>query len=90
MCVFFLLFFLLFLIFLLSCVFNVSEVIDIVYQDHVASCLEERERVISAGGQVRWLVDTWRVGPAALQVSLFNFMKTDMLKCMETGCCLSS
>ncbi|XP_022147786.1 protein kinase and PP2C-like domain-containing protein isoform X2 [Momordica charantia] len=37
-------------------------------KDHVASCLEERERVISAGGQVTWLVDTWRVGPAALQL----------------------
>ncbi|XP_058003174.1 protein kinase and PP2C-like domain-containing protein isoform X2 [Hevea brasiliensis] len=37
-------------------------------KDHVASCLEERERVISAGGQVKWQVDTWRVGPAALQV----------------------
>lgn len=38
-------------------------------KDHVASCLEERERVISAGGQVKWQVDTWRVGPAALQVT---------------------
>ncbi|KAL0555084.1 hypothetical protein IC582_009017 [Cucumis melo] len=38
-------------------------------KDHVASCLEERERVINAGGQVKWQVDTWRVGPAALQVT---------------------
>ncbi|OMO53906.1 hypothetical protein CCACVL1_28252 [Corchorus capsularis] len=38
-------------------------------RDHVASCLEERERVVSAGGQVKWQVDTWRVGPAALQVT---------------------
>ncbi|XP_052170266.1 protein kinase and PP2C-like domain-containing protein isoform X2 [Diospyros lotus] len=38
-------------------------------KDHVASCLEERERVIKAGGQVKWQVDTWRVGPAALQVT---------------------
>ncbi|KAJ0042619.1 hypothetical protein Pint_18436 [Pistacia integerrima] len=38
-------------------------------RDHVASCLEERERVISAGGHVKWQVDTWRVGPAALQVT---------------------
>ncbi|KAF2294202.1 hypothetical protein GH714_008167 [Hevea brasiliensis] len=34
--------------------------------DHVASCLEEREHAISAGGQVKWQVDTGRVGPAAL------------------------
>ncbi|KAK1575201.1 hypothetical protein Q3G72_003421 [Acer saccharum] len=38
-------------------------------RDHVASCLEERERVVNAGGQVKWQVDTWRVGPAALQVT---------------------
>ncbi|KAG5252641.1 kinase family protein [Salix suchowensis] len=31
-------------------------------KDHVASCIEERERVLSAGGQVKWKVDTWRVG----------------------------
>ncbi|XWS65292.1 hypothetical protein CRYUN_Cryun05aG0080700 [Craigia yunnanensis] len=37
-------------------------------RDHVASCPEERKRVVSAGGQVKWQVDTWRVGPAALQV----------------------
>ncbi|CAL5385167.1 unnamed protein product [Camellia sinensis] len=37
--------------------------------DHVASCPEERERIISEGGQVKWQVDTWRVGPAALQVT---------------------
>ncbi|KAL8241514.1 hypothetical protein R6Q59_014868 [Mikania micrantha] len=38
-------------------------------KDHVASCLEERERVTGLGGQVKWQVDTWRVGPAALQVT---------------------
>ncbi|KAM7271382.1 hypothetical protein ACFE04_030596 [Oxalis oulophora] len=38
-------------------------------KDHVASCVEERERVVSAGGQVKWQVDTWRVGSAALQVT---------------------
>ncbi|CAL5333372.1 unnamed protein product [Camellia sinensis] len=38
-------------------------------RDHVASCPEERERIISEGGQVKWQVDTWRVGPAALQVT---------------------
>ncbi|GLT77820.1 hypothetical protein SLA2020_493770 [Shorea laevis] len=38
-------------------------------RDHTASCLEERERVVGAGGQVKWQVDTWRVGPAALQVT---------------------
>ncbi|KAL5707707.1 protein-serine/threonine phosphatase [Ranunculus cassubicifolius] len=38
-------------------------------QDHVASRIEERERVVRAGGHVRWQVDTWRVGPAALQVT---------------------
>eukprot|EP00268_Persea_americana_P010984 TRINITY_DN14529_c0_g1_i7.p1 TRINITY_DN14529_c0_g1~~TRINITY_DN14529_c0_g1_i7.p1 ORF type:complete len:590 (-),score=113.63 TRINITY_DN14529_c0_g1_i7:1511-3280(-) len=37
-------------------------------KDHVASCPEERERVTRAGAQVKWQVDTWRVGPAALQV----------------------
>lgn len=38
-------------------------------RDHIASCFEERERVISAGGQVKWQIDTWRVGQAALQVT---------------------
>ncbi|KAL7225582.1 hypothetical protein ACSBR1_020867 [Camellia fascicularis] len=38
-------------------------------KDHVASCPEERERIINEGGQVKWQVDTWRVGPAALQVT---------------------
>ncbi|KAJ8759790.1 hypothetical protein K2173_009891 [Erythroxylum novogranatense] len=38
-------------------------------KDHTASCLEERERVVRAGGQVKWQLDTWRVGPAALQVT---------------------
>ncbi|EPS68638.1 hypothetical protein M569_06125 [Genlisea aurea] len=38
-------------------------------RDHVASSLEERERVRSAGGEVKWQVDTWRIGPAALQVT---------------------
>ncbi|KAK9725968.1 hypothetical protein RND81_05G180600 [Saponaria officinalis] len=38
-------------------------------RDHVASCVEERNRVIQAGGVVRWQVDTWRVGSAALQVT---------------------
>ncbi|KAI3677967.1 hypothetical protein L6452_37241 [Arctium lappa] len=38
-------------------------------KDHVASCPEERERVIGVGGQVKWQLDTWRVGPAALQVT---------------------
>ncbi|CAL5321814.1 unnamed protein product [Camellia sinensis] len=39
-------------------------------KDHVASCPEEREHIISEGGQVKWQVDTWRVGQAALQVTL--------------------
>jgi len=38
-------------------------------KDHVASCMEERDRVIKAGGQVKWQIDTWRVGSAALQVT---------------------
>ncbi|XP_061341987.1 protein kinase and PP2C-like domain-containing protein isoform X2 [Gastrolobium bilobum] len=38
-------------------------------KDHVASCLEERERVIRHGGHVHWQVDTWRVGLPALQVT---------------------
>lgn len=38
-------------------------------KDHVASCVEERDRVIKAGGQVKWQIDTWRVGSAALQVT---------------------
>ena len=56
-------------------------------QDHVASCLKERERVVSAGGQVKWQVDTWRVGPAALQVFLFNLYdhSITMLSSKNTG-----
>jgi len=42
-------------------------------QDHVASYIEERERVLSAGGQVKWQIDTWRVGHAALQASSVCF-----------------
>ncbi|KAE9590169.1 hypothetical protein Lal_00027892 [Lupinus albus] len=38
-------------------------------KDHVASCVEERERIIRHGGQVHWQVDTWRVGLPALQVT---------------------
>ncbi|GLJ11956.1 hypothetical protein SUGI_0180940 [Cryptomeria japonica] len=38
-------------------------------KDHVASCVDERDRVIKAGCQVRWQIDTWRVGSAALQVT---------------------
>ncbi|XP_027363980.1 protein kinase and PP2C-like domain-containing protein isoform X2 [Abrus precatorius] len=38
-------------------------------KDHVASCLQERERVIRQGGHVHWQVDTWRVGLPALQVT---------------------
>ncbi|XP_037405582.1 protein kinase and PP2C-like domain-containing protein isoform X2 [Triticum dicoccoides] len=37
--------------------------------DHVASCPKERERVIKEGAEVRWQIDTWRVGAAALQVT---------------------
>ncbi|KAH7283371.1 hypothetical protein KP509_34G003700 [Ceratopteris richardii] len=37
--------------------------------DHIASCTAERERVARMGGQVKWQVDTWRVGAAALQVT---------------------
>ncbi|XP_051138640.1 protein kinase and PP2C-like domain-containing protein [Andrographis paniculata] len=38
-------------------------------RDLVASCPDERERIIRAGGEVVWQVDTWRVGRAALQVT---------------------
>jgi len=38
-------------------------------KDHVASCMEERDRVIKAGGQVKWQIDTWHVGSTALQVT---------------------
>ncbi|KAK7278994.1 hypothetical protein RJT34_24035 [Clitoria ternatea] len=38
-------------------------------KDHVASCLEERERVIRQGGHVHWQVDTWRIGLPGLQVT---------------------
>ncbi|XP_021745592.1 protein kinase and PP2C-like domain-containing protein isoform X1 [Chenopodium quinoa] len=38
-------------------------------RDHVASCPEERDRIIKAGGVVKWQLDTWRVGAAALQVT---------------------
>ncbi|KAL5222452.1 hypothetical protein ABZP36_027165 [Zizania latifolia] len=38
-------------------------------RDHVASCLEERERIVKEGTEVKWQIDTWRVGAAALQVT---------------------
>lgn len=38
-------------------------------KEHVASCPNERKRVTGVGMEVKWLVDTWRVGPAALQVT---------------------
>ncbi|XP_057427487.1 protein kinase and PP2C-like domain-containing protein isoform X2 [Lotus japonicus] len=38
-------------------------------EDHVASRLQERERVIRYGGHVHWQIDTWRVGLPALQVT---------------------
>ncbi|KAL9263453.1 kinase and PP2C-like domain-containing protein [Drosera capensis] len=38
-------------------------------RDHVASCIEERDRVTFSGGVVKWQVDTWRVGDAGLQVT---------------------
>lgn len=38
-------------------------------KDHVASGLQERERIVKAGGEVKWRIDTWRVGAAALQVT---------------------
>ncbi|KAL2895799.1 Protein kinase and PP2C-like domain-containing protein [Bienertia sinuspersici] len=38
-------------------------------RDHVASCLEERDRIMKDGGVVKWQLDTWRVGAAALQVT---------------------
>ncbi|KAE8684771.1 Protein kinase and PP2C-like domain-containing protein [Hibiscus syriacus] len=44
-------------------------------RDHVASCPEERNRVISAGGEVKWQVDTWRVGRAALQACPYDDLK---------------
>ncbi|PSS01723.1 Protein like [Actinidia chinensis var. chinensis] len=43
--------------------------VHVLSKDHVASCVEERERVVREGGQVKWQIDTWRVGPAALQVT---------------------
>nr|BAJ33673.1 unnamed protein product [Eutrema halophilum] len=36
---------------------------------HLATCIEERNRVIREGGRIEWLVDTWRVSPAGLQVT---------------------
>ncbi|CAA7028810.1 unnamed protein product [Microthlaspi erraticum] len=36
---------------------------------HLATCIEERNRVIKEGGRIEWLVDTWRVAPAGLQVT---------------------
>ncbi|CAA6673195.1 unnamed protein product [Spirodela intermedia] len=38
-------------------------------KDHVASCPDERARVVKQGMEVKWQVDTWRIGPAALQVT---------------------
>ncbi|XP_006645973.2 protein kinase and PP2C-like domain-containing protein [Oryza brachyantha] len=40
-----------------------------VTRDHVASCPKERERIIKEGTEVKWQIDTWRVGAAALQVT---------------------
>uniref|UniRef100_A0A0D9V1T1 Protein kinase and PP2C-like domain-containing protein n=1 Tax=Leersia perrieri TaxID=77586 RepID=A0A0D9V1T1_9ORYZ len=40
-----------------------------VTRDHVASCPMERERVAKEGTEVKWQIDTWRVGAAALQVT---------------------
>lgn len=37
-------------------------------QDHVASDPAERARIMNEGIEVKWQVDTWRVGAAALQV----------------------
>jgi serine/threonine protein phosphatase PrpC len=36
---------------------------------HLATCIDERNRVIGEGGRIEWLVDTWRVAPAGLQVT---------------------
>ncbi|KAI7991369.1 Protein kinase and PP2C-like domain-containing protein [Camellia lanceoleosa] len=41
-------------------------------KDHVASCPEEK-RIIGEGGQVKWQVDTWRVGLFALRVFFLSF-----------------
>uniref|UniRef100_A0A0E0MXQ4 Protein kinase and PP2C-like domain-containing protein n=1 Tax=Oryza rufipogon TaxID=4529 RepID=A0A0E0MXQ4_ORYRU len=38
-------------------------------RDHVASCPKERERIVKEGTEVKWQIDTWRVGAAALQVT---------------------
>lgn len=42
-------------------------------QAHLATCIEERNRVIEEGGRIEWLVDTWRVAPAGLQVPPFMY-----------------
>ncbi|XP_020883145.1 protein kinase and PP2C-like domain-containing protein [Arabidopsis lyrata subsp. lyrata] len=36
---------------------------------HLATCIDERNRVVGEGGRIEWLVDTWRVAPAGLQVT---------------------
>jgi len=38
-------------------------------KDHVASDPAERARIMNEGIEVKWQVDTWRVGAAALQVT---------------------
>ncbi|KAK8959993.1 Protein kinase and PP2C-like domain-containing protein [Platanthera guangdongensis] len=38
-------------------------------KEHLASCHKERMRVMSEGMEVKWQVNTWRVGPAALEVT---------------------
>lgn len=54
-------------------------------QDHTASCIQERERVIKAGGAVTWRVNTWRVGAAAIEVifrhplPLYNLKHSNVL-----------
>lgn len=47
----------------------------------MASCSEERERVIRAGGEVKLQFDTWRVGPAALQVNLILCLSNFCMVC---------
>jgi hypothetical protein len=68
--------------------FNLASIMQFcfhfLYKDHVASCPKERERVIKEGTEVKWQMDTWRVGEAALQVLKFIWHVLNRV-CTETS-----
>ena len=57
-------------------------------EDQTANVVSERERVQAAGAKVQWLVDSWRVGDAGIQVSRYHIQSEAMHQNMATllGC----